>query len=197
MVVALMVLGVLAGVCRADEDGGGEKFAGKPAKKPRVVEVDLNQLPPDVAKQVQAVLKAAQKEAKGAPPKTPPGLAKKEEPPAPPAEPKKPGKPEKPKKPARTITLTEAIAIAEQTGRGQAVKAERRGEGAKARFEIDLIDKQGRRVEVEVSATGQLFQDEEPIKARPTEKPAAKPDKPFPKPPKPAGKPIPPGGGAE
>jgi hypothetical protein len=143
-----------AGSARADEKPADK---GKPEPKPIVIQLDASKLPPDVLKRLLELAPSGKSEAKPeapkGPPKPPPGLAK------------KPGK--KPDAAApRMITLAEAIALAEKSSQGTAVKAERKGEGSDVHFKIDLLGKDGQKHKVELDAAG---------KPRPGE-PEKKPD---------------------
>jgi hypothetical protein len=72
--------------------------------------------------------------------KLPPGLAKKL---APAAESSAPA----------VLTLSEAIAVAEKQSKGKAIKAELK-EQPEVHFKIELLDKDGQKVKVELTATG-------------------------------------------
>ena len=62
----------------------------------------------------------------------------------------------------KPLSLTEAIGIAEKSSKGQAVKAERDGDGADARFKIDVIAKDGTRSRINLNATGKPIEGESP-----------------------------------
>jgi hypothetical protein len=72
----------------------------------------------------------------------------------------------------KAITLAEAVTLAEQAGKGQAVWAERQGAGADASFTVDLLGGDGARVRVRLSAAGQVLgSGPTPAAGRPRERP--------------------------
>jgi hypothetical protein len=167
---ALLVLALgtalFAAPARADD-----KKPEKPAKpqpsepaKPIIIQIDASKLPPDVLKQL---LQLAEKP--GAKPGVKPGAepAKPGEKPAVKpgvkpgqGEPTKPGtKPtqgEVVKPGAKAISLADAVAIAEKTAQGSAVKAERRSEGGSVQFRVEVEHAKGGRSQVAVDATGRV-----------------------------------------
>jgi hypothetical protein len=154
----------LNGPATADET----KDKAKSDKQPLVVQIDINKLPPDVAKRLLEIA------GKGGDEK---GTKGKGDEPAP--EPKKKGETKKsaPKSSAKTISLTEAIAIAEKAGKGQAVKAERKGEGEETQFKVEVVGKGGEKSKIELSASGERRDAKEQPKESPTKKPGKKPGK--------------------
>jgi translation initiation factor IF-2 len=183
----LLLLGVLAGLglvapSRGDEQPKEKKEKAEkaePGKGPRVVEVDLEKLSPEVRK---AVLEALAKEKGGKGEKAEPG--DKKGPPrfgdgkgfpkggfpgfpggpgrfGPPGGDRKgfpggekKGPPDGREAPqaGKAVTLVEAIAIAEKKEDGVAFKAEKKGEGRDAVYKIELLDKDGYKVRVEIPA---------------------------------------------
>jgi uncharacterized membrane protein YkoI len=63
--------------------------------------------------------------------------------------------------PAKIISLVEAIGIAEKTIRGEAVKAERKGEGAETHFKIEVLGKDGKKAKLELSGDGKPLEKKE------------------------------------
>jgi ribonuclease E len=133
---ALLIAGLAAPVVCADDEK--PKKPGEPAK-PIIIQLDASKLPPELLK----LAKQANE----------------------PAKPEKPALPEKPAikpgvfvKPTKTIGLAEAIAIAEKTSQGTALRAERKGEGADARFVIEIESKSGRS-SVAVDGSGKVTGD--------------------------------------
>jgi uncharacterized membrane protein YkoI len=57
-------------------------------------------------------------------------------------------------KPVKTITLIEAITIAEKTTKGEATKADKKGEGTETHFKIDVVGKDGKKSKVELTYDG-------------------------------------------
>ena len=167
---ALATAGLLAAsAVRADE-----KTADRPAKdgKPLIVQIDINNLPPDVAKRLLEI--AGGKPTGDA--KKPDGEFKK-----PDSGEKKPGsdfkKPDGDKKGAKVIGLSEAVAIAEKSGKGTAVRAARKGDGAEAVFVVELTTKGGESAKLVLTADGQIAAPDGETK-KPTEKPAKDGEKP-------------------
>lgn len=62
--------------------------------------------------------------------------------------------PKKAAPPIKTITLIEAITIAEKSAKGEAVKAEKKGEGPETHFKIDVLGKDGKKAKVELTGDG-------------------------------------------
>jgi len=158
---AAVVAGLgLASPSWADDKG---KDKGKGGPKANIIQVDLNKLPPGLARQLMDLSKGkydskGKPEAKKHDDKGRPGPATKDD------DKKKPGD----KKGAgKAISLTEAIAIAEKVGRGQAVKAERKGEGADAQFKIDVVGRNDTRSKITLDAAGRVV---EPDRGKGTEK---------------------------
>src|SRR5262245_58985401 len=64
------------------------------------------------------------------------------------------------KEEAKPISLTEAINIAEKAGKGQAIKAERKGEGADTQFQVEVVGKDGARSRISLNAAGKVQETE-------------------------------------
>jgi hypothetical protein len=112
--------------------GAGE---GKKAKKERNnVQVDLNKLPPGIAKQVVAEVEV------------------KEE---------KKGKKKDGKSAASDVSLIDAIKAAERLNKGSAFKADRKGEPGEYRFKVDLVDRQGVKTKVTLDNAGKVVDQEQ------------------------------------
>jgi hypothetical protein len=73
------------------------------------------------------------------------------------------GNPDEP----RPILLSEAVALVEKTGKGEAVRAEKVGSATSAQFNIDVVGKDGARTQFNVNATGKVVL-ETPQQSRPT-----------------------------
>ena len=161
-VAAALVLGLcLAGTARADEKDKKDK--DKSDKQPTVIQLDLNKLPPDVAKRLLEIAGKGGSETAPAKRKgSEKGAAKKTD------ETKKTG--------GKVISLTDAIAIAEKAGQGQAVKAERKGEGEDTHFNVEVVGKGGEKTKIELTATGERRAAKETTKGPPG-KPGKKPGK--------------------
>ena len=144
---AFLVLGLCLGLAEtglADKDDPKGKGKGKDGKS-QLVTVDLNKLPPDVAKQVLKALEPDKKEAD-----------------------KGKGK-GKGKGGAKSISLVEAITIAEKITKAQATKADRKDKDGVIEFKIDLLTKDGAKTKVTLDAKGQSLKD-------PKDDPKGKPD---------------------
>ncbi|MFN4261905.1 MAG: PepSY domain-containing protein [Gemmataceae bacterium] len=128
-------------------------------KKPNLVQVDLNKLPPGVAKHVE---KAARED------KAPPAADQK---PKPLEQAKKDDKKGPPKKDGKSISLIEAISIAEKESGGTVIKAERK-DHPEPHFKVDVLDGKGNKTKLHVSTAGKVSQ--EPTEDKPAPKPAKK-----------------------
>jgi uncharacterized membrane protein YkoI len=64
----------------------------------------------------------------------------------------------KKKEDVKPISLVEAITIAEKAGKGQATRAEVKGQGAEAQFRVDLVTKDGTRTRMTLSAAGKVVE---------------------------------------
>ncbi len=122
------------------EKGKGKKDKGK--SEPEIVQVDLSKLPPDVAKMIRD---------QNAPVKEEKGKDKKDK------KDKKDGKGEKAPK---MISLIDAIGIAEKSGFGAAVKAERKGEPGEYHFKVDVLDSTGVKTKIKLDDTGKVLETE-------------------------------------
>jgi hypothetical protein len=61
-----------------------------------------------------------------------------------------------PAKEPKMISLGEAVSLIEKTGKGEAVLAEKVGEGAKAQFNVDVLGANGAKSRFNVNATGKV-----------------------------------------
>src|SRR5262249_59045984 len=115
---------------RADEEKGKGKGKDKGKdEKPNVVQIDLNKLPPDIAKRLLELSQAGDKKA-----------------------------PDKGKTaPVKSISLSEAIAVAEKATKGQAIRADRREEDGEVTFRVEIRGGEGARKKVVVSAAGKVL----------------------------------------
>ncbi len=182
---------------RADEKEKG-KPKGKEEKKPQIVQIDLSQLPPNVAKEIMTLIKEhspkegaagkkqdrekpARKEGEKKPEgdRKPEGGKKPEGDRKPESGKKRDGdkKPEGGKKPEgerKSISLSVAVAIAEKVSKGQAVEASLRGEGGDRHFHVVVIDGKGKKTVVHISATGQVQGEEKKGDREDSKKPERK-----------------------
>lgn len=144
LLLAVLALAVAPAVRADDEKPKGQKPAPAVAPKVIVIQLDASKLSPDVLKQLMQLSK--------------PGEPSK---PAVKPEPSKPTKPE-PSKPAavKAISLADAIAVAEKTTKGTAVKAEREDEDGKVEFEIEVLDGKGGRTKLVIDASGKVISSE-------------------------------------
>lgn len=99
-------------------------------------------------------------------------------------EPEKPA----PRETPRTLSLIEAITLAEKHAGAQAIKAERRDK-PEVSFRIELLDKEGGRKRVELTADGKIRETKDepkkPEKPEPKKSEKPEPEKPEPKKPEP------------
>jgi uncharacterized membrane protein YkoI len=143
--VAALALAFAPAVRADDEKPKGQKSAPADAPKVIVIQIDASKLSPEVLKQLMQLAK--------------PGETSK---PAVKPEPTKPApvvKPEPIKPALKTISLADAIAIAEKATKGTAVKAEREDEDGKVEFEIEVTDGKGK-VKVVLDASGKVLSTE-------------------------------------
>jgi uncharacterized membrane protein YkoI len=136
-----------------DEKPKGQKPAPADAPKIIVIQLDASKLPPDVLKQLMQLAKP------GEPSK--PSATK--------PEPSKPAVKPEPSKPAavKTISLADAIAIAEKASKGTAVKAEREDDDGKVQFEVEVTDAKGGKTEYVIDASGKVLSTETKGKSKP------------------------------
>src|SRR5262245_58436192 len=73
----------------------------------------------------------------------------------------------KKKEDVKPISLVEAIGIAEKAGKGQATKAERKGEGSETQFQVDVVGKDGEKTRISLSAAGKVVESGEPERKGP------------------------------
>jgi hypothetical protein len=62
---------------------------------------------------------------------------------------------------AKSISLADAITLAEKSGKGEAIRAEKRGKGSKVRFTVDLLGKSGDRTRVSLNSSGTILDSSE------------------------------------
>ncbi|MBL8798606.1 MAG: hypothetical protein JNM56_32215 [Planctomycetia bacterium] len=108
-----------------------KKLDKKPADAPAVIQLDASKLPPELLKKLV--------EAAGAQPAKPKG--------------EKPTEAVKPSASVKTISLGEAIGIAEKQAKGTAAKAERK-DHPEVHFKIEVVGKDGAKTKVELTADG-------------------------------------------
>jgi hypothetical protein len=75
---------------------------------------------------------------------------------------KRKGEFSKPKDDVKPVSLVEAVTLAEKSGQGQAVRAEKQGTGSRTRFSVDLLGAEGVRTRVRLTATGKIL-DSQPL----------------------------------
>lgn len=146
LLLAALALAVAPAVRADDEKPKGQKPAPADAPKVIVIQLDASKLPPDVLKQLMQLSKPGE-------PSKP--TATKPEPTKP-----APAKPEPTKPAVKAISLADAIAIAEKTSKGTAVKAEREDEDGKVEFEVEVIDGKGVKTEIVIDASGKVLSTE-------------------------------------
>jgi hypothetical protein len=61
----------------------------------------------------------------------------------------------------KAISLSEAITLAEKAGKGEALRAEKQGRGARTRFTVTLLGAEGVRIRVRLDATGTILDSQE------------------------------------
>lgn len=156
---ALLAAALVAPVASAQDKPDKPQKPAEPGSKPIIIQLDASKLPPELLKELL-------KQAKPVGEPTKPGAEKPlikpgtpEKPVVKPGTPDKPAAPEKPAikpgvfvKPSKTIGLAEAVAIAEKTAQGTAVKAELKGDV----FVIEIKSKKGDHSGVIVDALGRV-----------------------------------------
>jgi uncharacterized membrane protein YkoI len=147
--VAALALAFAPAVRADDEKPKGQKPAPADAPKVVVIQLDASKLPPELLKQLMQLSKPTEA---GKPAAKPEGTK-----PAPKPE---GSKPEGTKPAVKSVTLVEAVAIAEKVGKGTAVKAEREDEDGKVQFEVQVIDGKGGKTEYKLDATGKVVSSE-------------------------------------
>jgi uncharacterized membrane protein YkoI len=149
------------------QEKGKGKGKGKDKGITGIVQVDLSKLPPDLAKQVLAALAGTpapdkkgkkdddevKKDKKGDPKKK---KAKDDDDDDEVRKGKK-GDDKKGKGAAMTISLADAVRIAEKHTQGEAFKAQRKGEGTAAQYKVEVLDRQGAKGNVTLDARGQVL----------------------------------------
>lgn len=136
LVIASLSIALVSADEQQPEKGKGKKDKGK--SEPEIVQVDLNKLPPEIAKAIRDQT-AAPKQDKG--------------------KDKKDKKDKKGDVGSKSISLSDAIRIAEKSGFGTAVKAERKGESGDYHFKVDVLDKTGAKSKIKLDATGKLLEE--------------------------------------
>ena len=158
-----VVIGVAGGSTARADDKKPEK--PKPAAEPGktiVIQIDASKLPPDVLKQLLQLSEkskpaSAQENPKpgtkpaGAPEKPKPGTKPAREPEKPKAGVKPGGEGTKPV--VKSISLADAVAIAEKLTKGTATRAEK----GKAQFVVEVQDVKGGKTEVAIGANGKVL----------------------------------------
>jgi translation initiation factor IF-2 len=167
----LLALGVAAGLALAGEARAQDRKDKKDEPKgPVIIQLDASKLPPEV---IKALMALAEKEPKDKKDDKKPEPRKEEAPRGPmggfgrggfggPGGPGRGGFGRGGFGPrgegargGKPITLTEAIALAEKDGKGEVVKAERKGEGANVVFTMELLAKDGKtREKIELDSRG-------------------------------------------
>ena len=145
--LAVVACSFLASAGWADRDDE-KKEKGKGKGKAEIVEIDLDKLPPGLAKELRAYLKGdqGQRGQKGDQDERKDERKGKGE--------KKKGEEKKGKgKGEMTLTLTDAIKIAEKQAKGEAIKAERRSKDGVVTFRVDVLVG-GEKTRVELDTRG-------------------------------------------
>jgi hypothetical protein len=177
---AAAVVAVAVPAATADDEKGKGKKPEPPAAdsgKPIIIQIDASKLPPEVLKELLKLSKTTEPTKPGTKPGTKPEPTKpgvkpdtskpeptkpgikpgvKPEPTKPGSEPVKPGTKPEPTKTVKSISLADAIAIAEKATAGTVVKAERKDEDGKVQFKLDVIDGKGGKSKVTLDAGGKL-----------------------------------------
>jgi hypothetical protein len=134
--LAMLTCILLSANGRADDGDAKDKKKGK-GKGPEIVEIDLNKLPPALARELRERLQT---------PATEPKKDKKDK--------KGVGKKGKDK----TINLIEAIRIAESAGVGEAVKAERKSKDGVTQFKVELRSSSGEKTKLALDERGKRLE---------------------------------------
>jgi uncharacterized membrane protein YkoI len=182
--MGVVTLLIVVSVSLADDKKGKPKND----EGPSTTTVDLSKLPPDVAEKILDLVKEAKKSdkkgkkgpdgEKPAPPKEEGKKGPEGEKPAPPkkgedkkgpegvkpAPPKEEGKKGPDKKANKSISLTEAIGIAEKLGKGKATKAELKGHDEDAHYTVDVVNKDGEKSKIELTTAGKTREGKGPPK---------------------------------
>ena len=159
----------------ADEPKVKKPEPGAEPPKTIIIQLDASKLPPEVLKELLRLSKGTEPTKPvtkpGAEPVKPgikpeptkPGVKPGAEPVKPGTklvtkpEPTKPGIKPEPTKPVKSISLTDAIAIAEKLTKGTVVKAEREGEDGKVEFELEVADGKGGKTKVVLDGSGNVI----------------------------------------
>lgn len=126
--------GVIAALCLAAHAQAADPPSGK---KPKTITIELDKLPPDVAKRVLELTQS--------PPAKGPKKGKSADKPVP-ADPA-----------VKAIPLAKAIAIAEKLVKGEAVRAHRKGPPHDPHIDVDILSEDGTRTKVRLNAAGELM----------------------------------------
>jgi hypothetical protein len=173
--LAILVLvcgGTVGGVWLASGGFGQEQqdpppgqTSTPPAAIPAVAQVDPSQLPKDTPKTVPQTPKpkveAGERKGDGGNPKAEAGKPKAEAGERKGESGKRKGRSGKLAAGGKAVSLAEAIALAEKSGKGEAIRAEREGTGARRRFSVTLVDAEGTRTRVRLNATGNILDSQE------------------------------------
>jgi hypothetical protein len=152
---AIALSAITVGALAAWAAGAKDKAEpARPDARPLVIHLDAGKLPPDLLRRLlEAARPAAGPVEVREPTPKGKGKARRDEPPPAPA--------------AKAISLIDAIKIAEKQARGEAVKAERKGDGPELKFKVDVLTSDGKRTKVELTAAGKIIEkDKEPEKGR-------------------------------
>jgi uncharacterized membrane protein YkoI len=144
------VIGVPTATADEPKDKTKVKKPEPPATEPGktiIIQIDASKIPPEVLKDLIKLSQASQPTKPGAKPEpTKPGVK---------PEPAKPGT-----KSLKTISLSDAIAIAEKLTKGTVVKAEREDEDGQVEFELIVIDGKGGKSKVVLDGNGNVTKSE-------------------------------------
>jgi hypothetical protein len=152
-----LLLFALAALFTSTTSAQEKKRIGK-EPQPIVIQLNLNELPPDVARRLLEIAGSETQPKKG-PKKDEAAKPEKKEPKQPKADSAAALK-KAPKGSGRTITLVDAIGIAERLGRGDVVKAERKGDQREIHYKIELRDRNGEKQKIRLGSDGKLSKDD-------------------------------------
>ena len=172
-VLFVLALGVgFVGVptARADDKNPEKPQPAAEPAKTIVIQIDASKLPPDVLKQLLQLAEKPKQIAEPVKPGVKPGAEPVKPGVKPGAEPVKPGvkpavEPVKPgvkpgaepvKPGTKVISLGDAIAIAEKTAQGTAVKAERKTEDGAIDFKVEVQGAKGGKTNLTIDASGKV-----------------------------------------
>lgn len=162
-VLFVFVVGAgLVGVPTARADEKEKKPPAADPAKPIIIQLDASKLPPEVLKELLKLAKTTEPSKPGTKPELlkpgaePSKPGTKPEVTKPGSEPSKPGVKPETSKPVKTISLSDAIAIAEKSSQGTVVKAERKEEDGTVQFRLDVLDGKGNKSRVTLDAGGKV-----------------------------------------